>query len=197
MPVKGYVAGLMNWSDRRIRASTRFAPSLFRLVSVGVIVVCLFIAIPFISLAGGLGFAALVLHQTPLAYGAAAALALMVVLVAIALRFRHKTYETLNAFTDLASLSEFVLEGLFEGLREVVIGIGLAIVILGAAAALVSHLMRHEWITPVSLALVGAGSIELVLGGLAALAVKRLFEVRLKNTARLAIDWARANAPGA
>jgi hypothetical protein len=191
MALKVKTVKLMNWIDRRIQASARFTPSLLRLIRLGVILACVFIAIAFISIAGGLSFAALVLHQIQLAYAALGALALMCVLVVLVLRFRHKAGETLSAITDLASLAEFALESLFEGLEEVAIGIGVVILILGAAAALTSHLLGHGWVSPVSLALIGMGKLELVLGGAAALLIKRLFEKRLKHKAKLAVQWAR------
>jgi hypothetical protein len=188
------LARVLNWSDERIQGTARYAPALLRVVEVAAWGLCLVIGITLTSVAGGLAFSGVLLRETALVYAALATLAVMAGLLTLILRFRHKMFETLASIKDLRSLSEYLLDRLFEAVQEVVVAVGIAAVILGAAAALVSHLAGRGWISPVSVALVGVGKLELVLGGGAALLLRRLFADRLKGTARQAIDWAHTRA---
>jgi hypothetical protein len=191
MSVKESVASGVRGADHRVQAFARHSPSIRSFVRVVVIMACALIVLLFAPVAAGLGVTALLLRETPPAYGCTAAIAVMAVLIALVVRFKMKADEILNSVTDLSSLTDFVFDGVFEELQEGIALIGIVLMVVGAAAGAGAHFLGHAWMLPVAVAFAAAGLVELILGSVVALAFRRLVGERLRTRAKEAVNWAR------
>lgn len=191
MSVKESVASGVRGADRRVQALARHSASLRSFVRVAVIMACALIALVFAPVAAGLGVTALLLHGTLLAYGCAAALGVMAALIALVVRFKMKADEIFDSVTDLSSLTDFVFDGVFEELQEGVALIGIALMIVGAAAGAGAHFLGYAWMLPVGVTLAAAGLVELILGSVVAWVFRRLVGERLRTRTKETINWAR------
>ncbi len=115
-------------------------------------------------------------------------------LLALVFKFKLNTDKALNAITDLAGLTEFVLDELLESLLEAVTLLGLGILILGGGVAAGAHFLERGWLWPVAVAILGTGGIWLELGTLAVLGIRRPVGERLKAKAKEVIEWAHGMA---